>query len=730
MSLSSLACQSCRNIRVFFDHMVAINIFHEPSFAEKLSNISSFSQLTALLAAIAGYASRFGALRTNDVASDTVQLVAKSHRQPAYFINLAFKFINEALAECDDEMPPLCVIQALIIATHCRLTQGVRGKAWRSLGLCVSLIYETNLHLLDSRKVIKAEDPHHWQEDEEKRRAFWAIWEMDVFASTIRRMPTTINWNQMEILLPVDNAHWFSGHPTSSCFMEADINKRWKALQDSGNQSSKAWFLVINSLMKNAQIACDPQGASAIGSQGYHQQMPNSQISTLESAMETRRKLETLANAVRCFTLALPSHLQYRDQYLAFWGPVQGQTESQRLQHCSIYNIFVMTQLARLMIYRYDAFRSQNHPTETSGRHPSGNSAGRSTFSLLDTENGALRQYYEAADRILGIVNRSCEDHVQHINPFLPSTIWLASAVQLVRKHFARTQSNRDLVKSRFDVLYLTYKRCVQFWDIQTALQKNLELIEEQLEARTKKPEVQACPSSQEASNRASEDTDMINQSASDQEGHNVERSLSFDRSARQASQYLPETPSVLLTSSAPMDARLENTAQNHARKHPYVQQVAKMAASSNESRINLTRIAHVFYTHKEIDKAHQFLLDFGFQEVKRVGNDIYYRGTSSEPFVYCARRGENDEFGGAAFVVESESDLFAATKLPGATGIYDFNDALGGGRCVTFHDPIDKFPFHLVHGQKAHADEKVLPQLDYNFVLTFLPPSCSSNNF
>lgn len=143
------------------------------------------------------------------------------------------------------------------------------------------------------------------------------------------------------------------------------------------------------------------------------------------------------------------------------------------------------------------------------------------------------------------------------------------------------------------------------------------------------------------------------------------------------------------------------------------------MTASSNESRINLTRIAHVFYTHREIDKAHHFLLDFGFREVKRVGNDIYYRGTSSEPFVYCARQGDQDGFGGAAFVVESESDLFAATKLPGATGIYDLGNAPGGGRCVTFHDPIDKFPFHLVYGQEAHADEKVLPQLDYNFTNT-----------
>lgn len=145
------------------------------------------------------------------------------------------------------------------------------------------------------------------------------------------------------------------------------------------------------------------------------------------------------------------------------------------------------------------------------------------------------------------------------------------------------------------------------------------------------------------------------------------------------------------------------------------------MTGPQTDSRINLVRIAHVFYTHKDIDKAHQFLLDFGLQEVKRVGKDIYYRGTSSEPFVYCARQGEEDVFGGAAFVVESEADLLAAEKLPGASKIYDLVDTPGGGRCVTFYDPVDKFPFHLVYGQTAWPDEKKLPKLDFNYVRLYL---------
>lgn len=151
----------------------------------------------------------------------------------------------------------------------------------------------------------------------------------------------------------------------------------------------------------------------------------------------------------------------------------------------------------------------------------------------------------------------------------------------------------------------------------------------------------------------------------------------------------------------------------------------AKMTLPQTGCRINLVRIAHVFYTHKNIDKAHQFLLDFGLQEVKRVGKDIYYRGTSSEPFVYCARHGEEDSFGGAAFVVESEADLLAAEKLPGASKVYELVDAPGGGRCVTFYDPVDKFPFHLVHGQEAWPDERRLPELHFNYVGFTLPFVC-----
>ena len=143
--------------------------------------------------------------------------------------------------------------------------------------------------------------------------------------------------------------------------------------------------------------------------------------------------------------------------------------------------------------------------------------------------------------------------------------------------------------------------------------------------------------------------------------------------------------------------------------------------ASASPRKINLVRIAHVYYTHKSIDKAREFLDDFGLLELSRVGNKTYYRGYGTEPFVYCASEGSEDVFGGAAFVVESKDDLELASKtLPNATEVHEMNEP-GGGLRVTFKDPVDGFPFHLVYGQTPLEKlETASLQQKFNFVRVF----------
>lgn len=474
--------------------MTAINLFREPYFDQKLQSIEPSIVTHALLAAIVAFSTRFCCQEDSECDQYTEIALEQFGHAPSYFLRLASQFIDQALQEYDNSPPPLSLLQAAILVAHGQLTQGVRGNAWRSLGTCVRIAYELNLHLIDSGYIPETVevDVEQWCDREEKRRSWWAIWEMDVFASTIRRCPTAIDWSQNETLLPVEDESWFRGKPKASCFLEQDLTRRWNVIQRSGNHSAKAWFIVINSLMKDAQCISSPRSIPNLNLRSDRREAPNTcRQETIANAAveEARQKLETLSNSVRCFVLALPASLRFRNQYLGFDARLPGQITSARQDHCGIYNIYVMTQLATLMICQYDVFGgpirtgwARNPSNSRLTQHPRGHGVLRWPFrGNNDADTMVLDQYFEAADNILTIVHRSCDNHVKWINAFLASTIWLAAAVQLVRKEFGPSGTNRGLVKSKFDVLYITYEKCVSCWNIQTALHQNLESLEEQL---------------------------------------------------------------------------------------------------------------------------------------------------------------------------------------------------------------------------------------------------------
>lgn len=140
------------------------------------------------------------------------------------------------------------------------------------------------------------------------------------------------------------------------------------------------------------------------------------------------------------------------------------------------------------------------------------------------------------------------------------------------------------------------------------------------------------------------------------------------------------------------------------------------MAKLNPPRKIRLLRLAHVYYTHVDIELANRFLLDFGLRETEKRDHKTYYRGYGTEPFLYCASAGDTTAFGGVAFEVESFHDLqLASDTLPNATAIHDL-DAPGGGKRVTFYDPVDGFPFHLVYGQQPVEPSADYPELPFNF--------------
>lgn len=148
---------------------------------------------------------------------------------------------------------------------------------------------------------------------------------------------------------------------------------------------------------------------------------------------------------------------------------------------------------------------------------------------------------------------------------------------------------------------------------------------------------------------------------------------------------------------------------------------MADASTPSPVKKINLAGITHVYYRHTDMAKATKFAEDFGFFETARDGDRVYYRGYGDDPWVMCVEKADAIEFGGAGFTVESEDDLVHATKtLPKecrATDIYELKTP-GGGKCVTFYDPVDGWPMHLVYGQqKVEKLDPMLKNVIYNKV-------------
>lgn len=479
-------CSSIPSIDQFFENFTSFQLFRQAEFLPMLQQIETANQCTALLATILIFATR----ECNQYNDGVMRNIQHETTSSSYETSRALKYVDGAISECEDAPVPLPLLQALILVSHWLLIQGVRGRAWRYLGLTVRISYELNMHLVDADKSHDDEPkPEQWCEDEKRRRAWWAIWEMDVFASVIRRCPTAISWSQNQTFLPVEDDKWCRGEPQKSTFLRLDVVERYKALEASGNHSPKAWFIVINSLMKEAQGITSPVGlGKAPGVAGEHSTRTSMQTNGIghdarrkfPANTESLNRLRTVQNALQCTIMALSSALRYRNQYLSFGSKEfnRQNAASLRLRHSSIYSIHMMVQLTKLMIYKYHIFRTG---MEALSPKPQSHNVSKDACQWADIQ--ALDQYSEASDEIVLLVGRSDEDHHRHVNPFLANTIWLAGAVQLLYRELASLDaSDKALTNSKLELLSMTYKRFVAYWDMSGTLNKNLEVVESELE--------------------------------------------------------------------------------------------------------------------------------------------------------------------------------------------------------------------------------------------------------
>ncbi|QKX64662.1 uncharacterized protein TRUGW13939_11838 [Talaromyces rugulosus] len=468
--------QLSRLTDLYFLHITSISLFHRPTFERRVYVELMPEQASTLLASMFCLASRYAQ------SGDGIGALL-----PECFYEIASDATHKQLRSCGDRPPQLFLLQALVLTTYNELVTGVRGVAWRSLGLVIRIAYEMGLHLVDMpSRSMRKDDPESvevWISKEERRRLWWTIWELEVFATTIRRCPIGMDQSQHATLLPVEDTFWFDGKKSPSCFLDADPTLRWKNLQRSGNEHSRTWFIVINSFMYDAHSLANPSVPHDVT---FGRGQPSDDQRHSHSA-DIGPQLVVLENCVSCYSMALPKQLHYPPD-LSYSNETTFCDSMKRKRDSDIQAIHVMTQLAKLMVLHNDCFRdersgagSQTEEVDRTSSSPM-REAPRPVDEAATHLNTLSPRYLRAAEQVVNIVRDATPYRISDGDPLLANTFWMVAAIQIVQATFAETQSERLVAQSNLDLLRLTLIQHRDFWNTSSILVQNLDNLEDAME--------------------------------------------------------------------------------------------------------------------------------------------------------------------------------------------------------------------------------------------------------
>lgn len=172
------------------------------------------------------------------------------------FAKQARSLYEEFRRDNEDGIPSLAFLHGCILLVFYQLTTGPDHFGWILTGICIRLAYDLGLDRIDE-DIVEDDNTQwpsveEWVRREECRRAWWSVWELDAYASTLSGRPYAIDQSQLQVLLPVSDENWFSKTPSPSVALGLEPMTTYKCLRDSANQDERAWFLVVVSLMLQA----------------------------------------------------------------------------------------------------------------------------------------------------------------------------------------------------------------------------------------------------------------------------------------------------------------------------------------------------------------------------------------------------------------------------------------------------------------------------------------------
>ncbi|KAK7202354.1 fungal-specific transcription factor domain-containing protein [Myxozyma melibiosi] len=471
-----------RLIGQYFANFVGFSLFHKPTFCDKIRDIPDYRYLVALLAAMFSISTRFPDSSADGLFPDDSSDGQKSHQK---FHKISIKLIDEMLAVCSDEPPPFCLLQAMTLAVFYKLIAGVRGTSWRLLGMSIRVAYELRLHLIDYEGTNEPPSDESsirsWILKEERRRCWWALWEMDAYASIILRLPTAVHSHFIDTYLPVPDSCWFTAHHQRSCLLSSEPGMRWKMLVESKNESPTAWRILFISLMCGAQVLSRGNIQGLLLDLDQDDQVSHL-LQYFKNAYKTKCsgedwiKFSNLVAAFRDACNEMPESLRGFDDLTNL-----RKTAAEPARHIASekFSLFLTIEHARFMIYHIyvvqDAIEGKVRLLL-----PSEQLFGFSTPTTAEVYGRGLDTCLHSGDNIYDMLATCNEEYLQYVNPLFSSTIWFAASMQVFRRVFQR-DSAPAVTEQKYTFLRDVYDSYVKCWGTPLTLLFDLDTLEERL---------------------------------------------------------------------------------------------------------------------------------------------------------------------------------------------------------------------------------------------------------
>jgi hypothetical protein len=188
-------------------------------------------------------------------------------------------------------------IQGVILLTFNALQSGPTRQAWFLCGICARLSCELGLQNTDADLIAGVInytqlEECEWKYREERRRAWWVVWDMDTFANGVAFTPFALNVPHAKVLLPMTDEAWHGSQNILTAHLDADDPTPWTKFSDTSCQSAWAWFLAGTTLLRQA-------------------------VDIASSLKLAAQEIDSLETRVDCFAMALPEmfHLESKSSY-------------------------------------------------------------------------------------------------------------------------------------------------------------------------------------------------------------------------------------------------------------------------------------------------------------------------------------------------------------------------------------------------------------------------------